>query len=770
MTQPTQSEQRLVEQLAEAQRRIAELEKAVRKTDAEAALLQTIPLGVHECDASGRITFANPAVEEFIGYTAQELLGSQIWDHMAPGPDRDALPEYLSRLVAEQPPPPPTPFAAQAVTKSGELRDVRIDWSYQRDLLGNVVGFVFVVSDVTDRNRAEERLRGSERTLRTLMNASPESIVLMDVDGTIRVANETVARRLGKTVDEITGRIVYDFFPPELAAQRRRHVAEVVRTGTPVRFEDQRLDLFVENMVCPILDEDGGVAGIAVLSIDRTERKQTEDALRTARDELERRVEERTAALIKANEELAVFGKFLEASNQGFSIAKLDGEITYVNPPMSRLLSVGKPEDMIGRHISHYGPKGYPKTRETEIVPKVLQEGHWQGEMLVPRGHGIVSFQQNSFLVRDDRGNPAYLATVMTDITERKAAEEALRQSEERYRGLLEACPDAVIMADFQGKALFASRQTWRLLGLDESVPLVGRSVHEFVIEADRRRSMERLPLLAESGVLKTLEYTAVRQDGTTVPTEISAAVSRDAQGRPVAFLAIVRDITERKRTEQKLREEHRTLRHLLQSSDHERQLIAYEIHDGLAQHLAGAIMQFQTFSHQKERNLELAAKAFDAGMTMLQQGHFEARRLIAGVRPPILDESGVLAAIGHLVNEQNRLRGPNIDFRSSVLFDRLVPTVENAIYRIVQEGLANACQHSKSEKVRVGLVQSNDVVQIDIRDWGVGFDPKSLGEGCYGIAGIRQRARLLGGKCSIRSKVGKGAHIVVELPVVKRD
>ena len=154
----------------------------------------------------------------------------------------------------------------------------------------------------------------------------------------------------------------------------------------------------------------------------------------------------------------------------------------------------------------------------------------------------------------------------------------------------------------------------------------------------------------------------------------------------------------------------------------------------------------------------------------MLRQAHFETRRLIAGVRPPILDESGVLAAIGHLVNEQNRLRGPNIDFRSSVLFDRLVPTVENAIYRIVQEGLANACQHSKSEKVRVGLVQSNDVVQIDIRDWGVGFDPKSLGEGCYGIAGIRQRARLLGGKCSIRSKVGKGAHIVVELPVVKRD
>ena len=86
----------------------------------------------------------------------------------------------------------------------------------------------------------------------------------------------------------------------------------------------------------------------------------------------------------------------------------------------------------------------------------------------------------------------------------------------------------------------------------------------------------------------------------------------------------------------------------------------------------------------------------------MLQQGHFEARRLIAGVRPPILDESGVVEAIAHLVHEQSRLKGPKIEYRSRVDFDRLAPTLENAIYRIAQEALTNACQHSKSEKVRV--------------------------------------------------------------------
>jgi signal transduction histidine kinase len=226
----------------------------------------------------------------------------------------------------------------------------------------------------------------------------------------------------------------------------------------------------------------------------------------------------------------------------------------------------------------------------------------------------------------------------------------------------------------------------------------------------------------------------------------------------------------QRKAAEEALKQEYRTLKHLLQSSDHERQTIAYDIHDGLAQHLAAAIMQFQTFNHLKDKNPKLAAKAYDVGMTMLQQGHYDARRLIAGVRPPVLDEEGVVEAVAHLVNEQSRLKGPKIEYRSSVGFDRLATTVENVIYRVVQAALTNACQHSKSEKVQVSLLQQEDRVRIEIRDWGVGFDTKTVRENHFGLEGIRQRARLLGGKCSIKSKPGEGTTIIVDLPVVERE
>jgi signal transduction histidine kinase len=219
-----------------------------------------------------------------------------------------------------------------------------------------------------------------------------------------------------------------------------------------------------------------------------------------------------------------------------------------------------------------------------------------------------------------------------------------------------------------------------------------------------------------------------------------------------------------------KLTQAHRTLKHLLQSSDRERQLIAYEIHDGLAQQLAGAIMQFEVFHHLRQSKPADASAAYETGMTLLRQGHFETRRLIAGVRPPILDESGVAEAISHLVLEQGREGGPKIEFFSKVDFDRLVPTLENAIYRICQEALANACQHSKSKTVRVSLLQRKDRVRIVVRDWGVGFDAKAVRDNRYGLEGIRQRARLLGGKCSIRSRTGRGTLVMVELPVVERD
>ena len=167
----------------------------------------------------------------------------------------------------------------------------------------------------------------------------------------------------------------------------------------------------------------------------------------------------------------------------------------------------------------------------------------------------------------------------------------------------------------------------------------------------------------------------------------------------------------------------------MLQASDHERRLIAYEIHDGLAQQIAGALMQLDTYQYIKQSAPEEAAAAYQAGVTMLRQSHAEVRRLISGVRPPILDESGVVAAIAHLVHADPFVAGPQIEFRSRVNFTRLAPVVENSIYRIVQEGLTNAWKHSQSDQVRISLVEHGDKIRIGIRDRGA----RLRSQGCRG-------------------------------------
>ena len=180
--------------------------------------------------------------------------------------------------------------------------------------------------------------------------------------------------------------------------------------------------------------------------------------------------------------------------------------------------------------------------------------------------------------------------------------------------------------------------------------------------------------------------------------------------------------------------------------------------------------MQLQAYEHLHDKTAKEATAAYQAGLMMLQQAHFEVRRLVAGLRSPILDESGVVEAIAYLVHEEGRDNEPKIDFHNRVEFDRLDPTMENAIYRIAQEGLTNARKYSKSEKIRVSLVQRGKRIRIEIRDWGVGFNPEAVPQNHFGLEGVRQRAKLLGGKYSIRSTMGEGTRVTVDLPVVLPD
>ena len=226
-------------------------------------------------------------------------------------------------------------------------------------------------------------------------------------------------------------------------------------------------------------------------------------------------------------------------------------------------------------------------------------------------------------------------------------------------------------------------------------------------------------------------------------------------------------DVTEAKKAEEESRKQQRLLRQLLDVQEQERRLVAYEIHDGLAQQLTGAIFRLQAFREILKRDPEEAWQIFDVGLNLLAEGVKEARGLITGLRPPILDESGVVAAIDYLVCENQERLGPQIEFQHQLEDSRLAASLEITIFRVVQETLTNARRHSQSDKVRVELRQRDGSVRVEVRDWGIGFDPATITEHQFGLEGIRERARLLGGQATIDSTPGKGTRVAVELPVI---
>jgi len=208
----------------------------------------------------------------------------------------------------------------------------------------------------------------------------------------------------------------------------------------------------------------------------------------------------------------------------------------------------------------------------------------------------------------------------------------------------------------------------------------------------------------------------------------------------------------------------------LLTLQERERQLMAYEIHDGLAQHIATAVLHLQAFEASGFVADENSIKNFQTGMQMLRMAGEEARRLMAGLRPATLDNIGVVAAIDELIWQHRRTEGPKIEFVHKIREERWHPLLETVVFRIVQESLNNALRHSKSPKIRIELVQHGARVRVSVRDWGVGFDTHQEFPGHFGLRGILERARLFNGQVSINSAAAKGTLVVVELPLVDRQ
>ncbi len=594
-----------------------------------------------------------------------------------------------------------------------------------------------------ERGRAEQTLLHAKQEWERTFDSVPDLIAILDNNYRILRVNQSMADRLGLTPEQCIGQICYEAIhglsqPPTFCPYTRT-LAD--RQGHAVEVYEERLGGDFLVTTTPLFDEREQMVGSVHVARDITKRKQAEEALRKSEDK---------------------YKTLVETSPDAVIMSTLEGQITFASQRTLGLLGYERIEDLLGR-----SPLDLLAEEEHE---KFMANFRGQDDLRdVPytfrRKDGTeFAGEISCAVVQDASGKPVARVALARDITKRKHTQEALRQSNEELQAIYGGMFDGIMVVDIETKRFVRSNPALgRMLGYSEK-ELLSLSVKDIHRPEDLPNVLEQFQAQAEGRLIVAESIPVLRKNGNLFYADITTTAI-DYHGRR-CNIGVFHDITARKKAEESLRREYRVLRQMLKAQDRERQLVAYEIHDSLAQYLTGATMQFGAYEKLQKEDPHQASHCYSAGLHLLRESVAEARRLIAGLRPPILDEAGIVAAIAHLIHDVMAQDGPAVEFHSSVKFKRLEPLLENAIFRIVQESLTNVCRHGKSETAEIMLVQDGDRVRIEVLDRGIGFDPDSVEEGCFGLAGIRERARVLGGIAAIESTPGQGTRVVVELPI----
>ncbi len=212
-------------------------------------------------------------------------------------------------------------------------------------------------------------------------------------------------------------------------------------------------------------------------------------------------------------------------------------------------------------------------------------------------------------------------------------------------------------------------------------------------------------------------------------------------------------------------------VKQLINAQEEERKVVAYDIHDGLIQMLVGARLHLRNFEADREQAPERSESALQKGLDQLGAAVVEARRVIDGLRPAALDDLGLVTTLREIAEETQTACQCRLEFVVEPANLRVPAHIETTAFRIGQEALTNARKYAHSPRIRIVLSTKNDALLIEVQDWGLGFDQETLTTKSsqenrgMGLLGMQERARLVGGECTIESYPGKGTRIHAVLP-----
>ncbi len=411
------------------------------------------------------------------------------------------------------------------------------------------------------------------------------------------------------------------------------------------------------------------------------------------------------------------------------------------------------------------------KQRE-EVLDAVRESGRVTGvEALVRRPDGAERLVLSSFERIDYEGRPAILA-MSQDISDRKRMEEALRESEARYRAVIGQAPVVLYALDEEGRFILSEGRGLEGAGLG-SGELVGRALTEVFGEGEMKLpGGEALPyaevhrrVLDGEALVGFTEFRGAVFENHLVPM-------RDPDGRIRGVTGVALDVTERRRAEEdldllltRMRRARRRLavlsRRLVEVQEQERRALSRELHDEMGQLLTGLQLQLERRGDGRD-GLEGRR---DVMLGLVEDLMARVRTLTTELRPPALDDLGLVPALLGYLDRYTERTGVEVRFTHAHAARRFSPEVELAAFRLVQEALTNVARHAGVKEVKVELSWEEDRLRVEVRDSGQGFRSRRVQGRGGGLSGMRERLRILGGSIDLRAAPGRGTVLVATIP-----
>ena len=690
-------------------------------------------------DPAGHVVSWNAGAERIKGYATPEILGrhfSLFYPHAERAAGEPAM--ALARAEREG----RHRGEGWRVRKDGTRFWAEVVITALRAGSGELRGFAKLTRDLTERQRE----RDNELTLAAMFERTPFGVALADATGRYLRVNPVFLRLSGYTESELAARTVGDLIHPddveaawhvfeELVQGRRSHADTELRM---LRRNGQVI--WVRSTVARLADADARLRGIISMVEDITDRQFAYQALRESEARLQ---------------------AFTQHSPALMSLKDTQGRYRFVNERFLQRLGLAR-EQVLGLRDEQLFV-GEEARAFAAHDAEVLAGGQPVQYELATHAAGGERFSVVSkFPVFDAAGGAVGVGAVATDITERRAAEQALREQ----RALLAEAQKLAGLGSWEWDPA-SGRVTWS----DEMYSIYGVAPERFrpsfeaylerIHPEDRARAAATVALALMDNRAFSMDERIVRPDGTIRQLRSHGEVVRDDSGRPIKMVGACMDFTEQRMAEAALRA---LTRRLVQAEETERRRLARELHDRVGQNLSALNINLDILlGHLQDaalrRRLEDSLKLVDGTLQSIEN-------VMAELRPALLDEYGLAAALAWYGTEYSQRTGIEVAVEAGEAGKSLRPEAAVALFRIAQEALNNAAKHSCARTIRVRLDESAGELTLSVRDDGKGFDPAAAPRGRWGMTTMRERAEAAGGAFSIHSSPGSGTTVRATVPL----